>query len=951
MPRARSDTVMDDHGDACRPPFNPDLLTAAETFTLSCASRGEWAVFEEARRGRIRGEFIRHLLLGLNAGASSLPIAAAATPVEGWVLRSTGLRIRNADVDGSIDLSDHGGSAAGLPALALENCLISGTIAIRHTAIARLGLRGSRFGLLDAQAANINGPLDLIGVSPFETAGDERVCWIDAAGSRIRGSVDCSSARLWAPVARPTDALPAGSSRYALRLTNAVVDGDINLTDCRVRGGVSLGAAEIKGDVRCWGTKLAAGEGPAFDAQSTTFNGLLSLSRRALVLGQVWMLNARIRGALEIDGARLALTRRDGEAGSEHAIVADNIQVGQSLTIENAAVRGGVALNGGTVGGDLFILGVSTRPATGSTLPSNLTAVGMTLGGSLSIDRNTVIDGRVDFSLLVVRGKVVLAWFAVHRWRPAPAGSEADDQPDMSELALVLEGARVSGGVDIGRINADSCEIRGEVSLKGAQIGGDLRVQNTRIRSRFRREYNTAMTMTGLRIGGSVMLGRALRTDGLVDLVRSRIGGSLALEKCRISNGGHDGLRLTSAEVAGDVVLRDSRIEGNSMLNRMSVKGGLRWDFIEIFSAAAEGERCVSLDLSGSTIANVLTARKLNPQRRYGLRINLSGLSVKSIEDFDIVEGWGDGSAINFDGFVYERLESFPVSRDRSQLASPIEVLLRVALRSLLAFVRSAAIRLITALRRAGWIASASARLDRRTRPWRGAATRVPGATFVGGAIQALFASATRRMVLAARNDYHPHAIVPPRLAWLERQQRFLAGPASENGFYPQPYKQLARVLRLQGHEEAARAITIAERRAAPHPTIGANIVRNLFDVGFSFGLSPWRATMSMILIWLLGWSMVSAAASRHLLARSAAVLPVSAPEQPCGAAMMPSLYALDLMIPVIHLQQEDGCGLSAAPRRGSHVWRWLFALFSILGKVTVSLAVLTYTGVLKRQE
>lgn len=69
-----------------------------------------------------------------------------------------------------------------------------------------------------------------------------------------------------------------------------------------------------------------------------------------------------------------------------------------------------------------------------------------------------------------------------------------------------------------------------------------------------------------------------------------------------------------------------------------------------------------------------------------------------------------------------------------------------------------------------------------------------------------------------------------------------------------------------------------------------------------------------------------------------------------CGKhEIQPLFYAVDMMLPVIPLHQEDRCEVAARP--ATFWWQVAWALFSIVGKVVTSLALITYSGVLKPKD
>ncbi len=84
--------------------------------------------------------------------------------------------------------------------------------------------------------------------------------------------------------------------------------------------------------------------------------------------------------------------------------------------------------------------------------------------------------------------------------------------------------------------------------------------------------------------------------------------------------------------------------------------------------------------------------------------------------------------------------------------------------------------------------------------------------------------------------------------------------------FAPQPFRQLARVLRDQGDEEAARTIVVAEQWATPKEGTAARLWRFVFGFFFGFGLS-WKRAATTVFAWLLlGTSWVALAAHNHIL-------------------------------------------------------------------------------------
>ena len=60
-------------------------------------------------------------------------------------------------------------------------------------------------------------------------------------------------------------------------------------------------------------------------------------------------------------------------------------------------------------------------------------------------------------------------------------------------------------------------------------------------------------------------------------------------------------------------------------------------------------------------------------------------------------------------------------------------------------------------------------------------------------------------------------------------------------------------------------------------------------------------------------------------------------------------VYAADMLVPFIPLHQESKCEIIPSSHWGAGVWRSLKAIYSVTGWVIFSLALVTFSGVLKR--
>jgi hypothetical protein len=155
-----------------------------------------------------------------------------------------------------------------------------------------------------------------------------------------------------------------------------------------------------------------------------------------------------------------------------------------------------------------------------------------------------------------------------------------------------------------------------------------------------------------------------------------------------------------------------------------------------------------------------------------------------------------------------------------------------------------------------------------------------------------------------------------------------------------------------------------------------------LFEVPFGYGLRINRALGTFFALWVIGSVLVIAgtfvpagvaagspnsgdssvmvidASSVGTVASNTAgnvstVVPVGQiangqPEIPCRDHIDPPLYALDVLVPLLDLRQEQRCTVSALG--GSWFWRLVKVIYAVLGWIVVTGLVLTASGVVRRQ-
>ncbi len=162
----------------------------------------------------------------------------------------------------------------------------------------------------------------------------------------------------------------------------------------------------------------------------------------------------------------------------------------------------------------------------------------------------------------------------------------------------------------------------------------------------------------------------------------------------------------------------------------------------------------------------------------------------------------------------------------------------------------------------------------------------------------------------------------PTRLGWLGHQ----AEAHLHDGFRPAPWQRLIGVLRRAGHEQSAREVSMGLERhlraagriglGAPRALRGlARFGHDLFGLAAGHGHRPWRPFGAASAMWLACAGVYGTAAQLGNMAPSSAQLLAEPglvhcpPECPRLPATLPTLqplfYSLDVLVPLVDLQQE----------------------------------------------
>ncbi|WP_137701548.1 hypothetical protein [Marimonas lutisalis] len=511
---------------------------------------------------------------------------------------------------------------------------------------------------------------------------------------------------------------------------------------------------------------------------------------------------------------------------------------------------------------------------------------------------------------------------------------------------------------------SDGFNAKGQVKLGGTRIGGQVVCSG----GRFDGGGGRALYGDSMEVGASLLPRAGFEANGEVTLRGARIGGQVACSGGRFDGGGGRALYGDSMEVGASLLLRDG-FEANGEVNlrgariggQLSCVGG-RFDGGEgraLTSQALEVGADVFLRLAtaegkGTARACHLSGRVDFSRARIGGNLRIEGARIEGIVDLE--------SARIEEGFYWQGVKGDVEALDLTEVR--------------LGVLRDDA---------ESWKTVQNLRL---------------------GGLQ--FDSVQSQMGIAERLDW-----LDRKLEWplpeemkkaLEHQPWLEAAP---DGFDPQPYTQLAKVLEAQGNRGgAARVLEVrerkvraaAQRRAAGRidgswragvsslPAVAQAGWDTMFRWLFGYGHAPARALLWVAGIWVFCyWLYGNAYAAGQMAPASDVVLTSGdwgralkagcteikqagcdmplhlwagdgAGKKPMPTArdyetFSPALYALDLFVPLDALGQENAW----APSKDRGWWGWwgywMRWAVQVMGWIITAVGAAVVTGLIGRKE
>ncbi|MFJ3923691.1 oxidoreductase [Streptomyces sp. NPDC090022] len=482
-------------------------------------------------------------------------------------------------------------------------------------------------------------------------------------------------------------------------------------------------------------------------------------------------------------------------------------------------------------------------------------------------------------------------------------GPERSVRAEIVALLLLHGPPPVPGRVS--SLKLRGVRVTGRLDLSGGTVEPYVELQSCR--------FDSEVQLSETRVGTLRMVRCAIPR---LDAARLHTEGDLHLPRCRVARG----VRLTDAQIGTDLLISQAVIQRDSKgraiaADGMSVAQDFQGELLQAYGEVSlRGAKIgVSMSLRGARLSNPYGRRALNaPQLTVERTLYLTSIAVD--------HGTGDpmstppyglgqtptrgqrsrhfecrgglrlddgrfGDAVDFYGARFALAEDQEVSLRRIQtpefrfVGEPLE-------QGRVVVSGSKVVKLV----------------DRST-SWPG-----PGRLAIEGFVYEN---------LAPRG----HFPLVRRLAWLE---------AATPEYSPEPYERLASVLRAGGEDADAREVLLAkQRRRRRTLPLAGKLWGYVQDWTVAYGYRPGRAAMWMAVLWAAGAVLLSTHDPR----------PIKPDEAPQWNAV---LFALDLLLPVIDLGQQDRWRLTGG-------WQWAAAALVMLGWILATTVAAGASRLLRR--
>lgn len=842
-------------------------------------------------------------------------------------IRQKGIGIKGALIEGKLDLQF---ANLAFP-LFFEKCAVTDEINLRSARLPMLFLSGSHIKQFGGNGLRVDGSIIL-------REGFVARAEVQMTGAIIAGNFECDAGHF----------LNAGG--IALNLEQAKIGGTVLFRrGFEANGEVRLLMATVGGNLVSENAAFSNPGKIALNADAVRVEGRLLLRRGFKAEGEVILYGANIGGNFD---CREGLFRSEG---APRAITADGLKVGGfahlakgfraegEVTLYEAAIEASLDFGGGQL----------VNPAGFA-----LKAEGLRVGGSLRFVREFRAEGEVRLTGSSIGRNCLL---------------ETAQFINPGKVAIWFDGTQIEGSIFLGK----GFKAEGEVRLVSATIGGNVIGKNAEFINHGQKAFN----LTGIKVNGFLTLRPGLRVEGEIGLYEASIGGLLDLEEARLENPTGKSLDVGCAKVGGSVLLRKGfASKGEVSFFFATIGKSLECDGSHFLNSGR-----ISLGLEGVKTGGSILLR--NGFKAEGAVRLFAAVIAGSLEC--------DGGEFNNNGGVALNAEGSKIER-QVYLRNGCKALGEVRFRAAriggtlncdrATFVNAGSVALNAFFLRAqdgvalmnmeldGGVILANAKIEGPL-SWINISKPTSNKPPNDVELDLRFARAETFSVdygpLPPTGKMHLHGFVyneidepstvttDTRIRWLSRQP--------VNPFQPQPYEQLAAVLRKRGHEEDSIRLLRAREK------IRASKVRPLsaewwwyrgFGRIIGHGYRPWTAFWVGLVIIVFGTFVFERGFRAGLITPTkdnAFINPTTTTLKDNYPRFSAFIYSLEVFTPVLNLYQKEywqpnahsGDNLFHSKKislRSGELLRSYFWAHIILGWVLTSLWVVGLTGLVKKR-
>jgi hypothetical protein len=675
-----------------------------------------------------------------------------------------------------------------------------------------------------------------------------RVPSLQLSGARVTGILDLSHARIDTPFNFEECWFDERMSLYAARTRTIYLqgcrvpgmyaeelrtDGELNLHGVLCTGVLDLDNTHISGPLTLTDAQLSNPGGVALRADNAEFGGDVLCNGDFRAHDTIRMAGVHIEGDLDLTAAHL-----DNPGGV--ALWADSARIGGDLAAFGLLAVGRIHLSAATIGRSLMIANATFDNPEEEALDCR----GVHVAGQILAGECTIVGG-----LMLMSARV-------------------DDWIDLANTVISARNITAFNGVDLHAAAGLGCmrlEVTGTVSLSSAHIGKVLSFSGATLSN----PGSDALIATRLTVGGNAHFDEEFSTTGSIGLAGAHIHGQLNFTDATLSNPGAIALYAPALEVESSFVADGCRFDGQLHIIGARVAADLYLDGATLVhdgrALMAEdltvgrnlrfcnGFSCTGqMALGGTHVGHqvMLRGATLRDPDGYALRAShlTVGEDIFADEEF-AVHGSLDLSPCRVNGMIDLATENIEGTVDLGQ-------------------ARADVLRLSGKPRGEILLTDMTVRvLEHHPVDW---------PQEHGLDLQGLTYASLQPLDLP----------VGQWLKWLRR--------GLPEGYRPQPYAQLATMLRTVGNDRDSRVVLLArQRHRRKHLPLWSKPWGWLQDLAVGYGYVPWRAAGWLGVLWLAGW----------LYFRDQQPLP-----QPPGSTTdyQPALYALDLLLPVLSIGQRN---------------------------------------------